>query len=136
MRALMPRLNSDSSLMSKSAILRLGTRASALATWQANWVAQRLADHGVTVELVPISTQGDISQRDPIGDLGSPGVFTKEIQRALLENRIDLAVHSLKDLPTALVAGLVLAVVPAREVTNDVLISRERLPFDGLPTGA
>jgi hydroxymethylbilane synthase len=122
--------------MSSNLKLRIGTRASALATWQANWVASQLASTGLQVELVPITTQGDISQRDPIGDLGSPGVFTKELQRALLDERIDLAVHSLKDLPTDPVDGLVLAAVPPREVTADVLISRDKKSFESLPAGA
>jgi len=119
-----------------SICLRLGTRASALARWQADWVAARLAEQGVEVELVLITTQGDAEQRDPIGNLGSPGVFTKEIQRALLENRVDLAVHSLKDLPTEPIEGLCLAVVPPRETTADVLISRDGLRFAELPPGA
>jgi hydroxymethylbilane synthase len=115
---------------------RLGTRASALARWQADWVAARLRERGVDVELVLITTQGDAEQRDPIGNLGSPGVFTKEIQRALLEDRVDLAVHSLKDLPTEMVEGLCLAAVPPRETTADVLISREGHGFADLPSGA
>jgi hydroxymethylbilane synthase len=116
--------------------LRLGTRASALARWQANWVAARLTSAGVEVELVLITTKGDAQTRDPIGNLGSPGVFTKEIQRALLDERVDLAVHSLKDLPTDEVEGLCLAVVPERASPRDVLISRDELPFDQLPAGA
>jgi hydroxymethylbilane synthase len=117
--------------------LRLGTRGSALARWQAQWVADRLAERGVEVELVPITTRGDTSQGqgDAIGNLGSPGVFTKELQRALLDERIDLAVHSLKDLPTDVVAGLVLASVPQRESPRDVLISPHGT-LDKLPAGA
>src|SRR5688500_5928742 len=88
--------------------LRLGTRASALASWQAHWVADRLAETGIRVELVPITTRGDQDQRAPIQAIGGQGVFTKEIQRALLEGQADLAVHSLKDLPTEPVAGLCL----------------------------
>lgn len=116
--------------------LRLGTRASALARWQANWVAAQLSSAGVDVELILITTKGDAQTRDPIGNLGSPGVFTKEIQRALLDERVDLAVHSLKDLPTDEVDGLCLAAVPERESARDVLISRSGLPFDRLPAGA
>ena len=117
--------------------LRLGTRASALARWQAEWVAaalSRLPD--VNVELVPISTVGDRQQQGPIGSLGAQGVFTKEIQRALLANEIDLAVHSLKDLPTAPTPGLVLACVPERAAHGDVLVSRVSETFAGLPRGA
>src|SRR3954447_19036320 len=94
--------------------LRLGTRASALARWQAEWVAARLQKRGVAVELVPIITQGDVKS-GPLGEIGGQGLFTKEIQRALLNGRIDLAVHSCKDLPTADVEGLVIAAVPERE---------------------
>ena len=116
--------------------LRLGTRASALARWQAGWVATRLEECGVEVELVPMTTKGDAHSRDPIGNLGSPGVFTKELQRALLEDRIDLAVHSLKDLPTEVIDGLCLTAVPERESPHDALISREGLSFDALPSAA
>ena len=108
----------------------------ALARWQANWVAQRLSTAGHAVELVPIVTQGDAIARQPIGAVGSPGVFTKELQRALLEKRIDLAVHSLKDLPTDVVDGLSLAAVPSREDVADVLVSRDRVRFRDLRKGA
>ncbi len=119
-----------------SASLRLGTRSSPLARWQAEWVAARLEENGVAVELIPISTQGDKQQQGPIAAMGGIGVFTKEIQRALLETRIDLAVHSLKDLPTERVAGLTLAAVPPRGPIGDVLVSREGHTFESLPTGA
>lgn len=104
--------------------LRLGTRASALARWQAEWVAARLREQGVDVELVPISTTGD-QQQGTIQNIGGQGLFTKEIQRALLDDRIDLAVHSLKDLPTGEVPGLCLAAVPERGPTADVLVVRK-----------
>src|SRR5262245_43369598 len=91
--------------------IRLGTRASALARWQAEWVAARLMELGIAVELVPITTQGDVKS-GPLGQIGGQGLFTKEIQRALLDEKVDLAVHSLKDLPTAPVEGLVVAAVP------------------------
>jgi hydroxymethylbilane synthase len=105
--------------------IRLGTRSSALARWQAQWVADRLAALGVEVTLVPITTSGDRQQEGAIGGLGEKGVFTKEIQRALLDERIDLAVHSLKDVPTDAVEGLVLAAVPARAPVGDALICRQ-----------
>jgi hydroxymethylbilane synthase len=114
--------------------LRLGTRASALARWQADWVAERLATHGVEVELVLITTRGDDPQ-EKIANIGTPGAFTKELQRALLESRIDLAVHSLKDLPTDQVKGLALAAVPERASVFDVLASPHG-PLASLPTGA
>ncbi len=83
-----------------------------------------------------IATRGDKRHGDPIGSLGSPGVFTKEIQRALLDERIDLAVHSLKDLPTEIVDGLCLAAVPERESACDALVSRDGTSFQGLRPGA
>jgi hydroxymethylbilane synthase len=119
-----------------SSPLRLGTRASALARWQANWVASRLIALGIDVELVPITTRGDAQTQEPIHVTGSPGVFTKELQRALLDERIDLAVHSLKDLPTEEVDGLCLAAVPERESPLDALVSRQGLRFEQLPAGA
>lgn len=115
--------------------VRLGTRSSALARWQADWVAAQLGCLGVEVEMVPITTQGDASSK-PLGDIGGQGVFTKEIQRALLVGEIDLAVHSLKDLPTEKVDGLALAAVPIRESTRDVLVSTVADSVDGLPSGA
>ena len=108
--------------MPASPSLRLGTRGSPLARWQAEWVAARLSEHGVAVELVPISTQGDVTTGS-LSEIGGQGLFTKEIQRALLNGEIDLAVHSLKDLPTEPVAGLTLGAVPLRESVGDVLVS-------------
>lgn len=115
--------------------LRLGTRASALARWQADWVAAQLEQHGQQVELVPITTQGDVV-RGPLGETGQVGLFTKELQAALLDGRIDLAVHSLKDLPSERVPGLVLASVLPRESVRDVLLSREGLSLATLPAAA
>jgi len=122
--------------MSGSVRLRLGTRASALARWQADWVAAWLTGSGVEVELVPITTRGDQQQQGPLGSLGGQGLFTKELQRALLDDRIDLAVHSLKDLPTDEVPGLCLAAVPQRGPVGDVLVAREAADFQGLREGA
>ena len=122
--------------MSTARKIRLGTRGSLLARWQAGWVAAQLGRRGVEVELVPIATQGDMQQVGPIEAIGTLGVFTKEIQRALLEQQIDVAVHSLKDLPTEPVAGLSLAAVPEREAAGDALIAREAASFDELPQGA
>jgi len=115
--------------------LRLGTRASALARWQADWVAGELRASGVEVELVPITTSGDV-RRGSIAEIGGQGLFTKEIQRALRDARIDLAVHSLKDLPTEPVPGLRLAAVPPRAPVGDVLVCREPSTLDGLGQGA
>jgi hydroxymethylbilane synthase len=116
--------------------LRIGTRASKLARWQADWVAERLRSQGHEVAIVEITTDGDADQSGPIGDSGSPGVFTKEIQRALLAGEVDVAVHSLKDLPTEVVPGLSLAAVPPRENASDVLVSSIAKSFDELPQGA
>lgn len=115
--------------------LRLGTRASALARWQAEWVAARLQENGVAVEMVSIVTQGDV-KTGPLGQIGGQGLFTKELQRALLDDRIDLAVHSLKDLPTEAVDGLAVAVVPERESTADVLVSARADSIAALPNAA
>lgn len=112
--------------------LRLGTRASPLARWQAEWVAARLTECGVAVDLVPITTQGDVKS-GPLGQIGGQGLFTKEIQRALLEQKIDLAVHSCKDLPTAEVEGLAIAAVPERESTSDVFLSTKADGIESLP---
>lgn len=115
--------------------LRLGTRKSPLARWQADWVAARLAEMDVDVEMVYISTEGDV-QSGPLGVLGGQGLFTKRIQHALLDNQIDLAVHSLKDLPTEHVPGLMLAAVPPREAVGDVLVSKRAVTLDELPQDA
>jgi len=118
--------------------IRIGTRSSRLARWQADWVADQLrnAHPELTVELVEIKTQGDRDQDSPLAAIGGIGVFTKEIQRAVLEKRVDLAVHSLKDLPTQQVDGLLLAAVPAREDPADALIAPRFKMLDGLPPSA
>ncbi|HEY1067572.1 MAG TPA: hydroxymethylbilane synthase, partial [Pirellulales bacterium] len=110
---------------------------SPLARWQAEWVAARLGELGSPVELVFISTEGDQKQVGPIGAIGAQGVFTKELQKALLDERIDLAVHSLKDLPTDRVEGLTLAAIPPRGPIGDVLVAGEQIAsFDALPIAA
>jgi len=121
--------------MSPPKQLRLGTRASPLARWQAEWVSARLAELEIEVVLVPITTTGD-RQQGPIGASTAPGLFTKEIQRALLDDRIDLAVHSLKDLPTEPVAGLSLSAVPERGPVGDVLVCARWGSLAELPEGA
>jgi len=115
-------------------LIRLGTRQSALALWQADYISNSLRLLGHEVELVKITTSGDVSTT-PLGQSGGQGVFTKEIQRALLENRCDLAVHSLKDLPTEINSDLSLVAVPQREETADCLISNVGM-FDKMPIGA
>jgi hydroxymethylbilane synthase len=118
--------------------LRIGTRRSRLALWQTEWVAARLAERhpGLAVELVPVETLGDRDKATALAGLGRAGVFTKEIEDALLADRCDVAVHSYKDLATRLPAGLVLAAVPERADPRDAVISRSGLPLDRLPAGA
>ena len=125
--------------MAKSAAspqsLRLGTRGSRLARWQADWVAAELRRLGHTVETIEIATHGDLDRSRPIEDIGTGGVFTKVIQQALLAGDVDLAVHSLKDLPTEPVHGLALAAVPRRESPADVLVVRESVVGKTAETG-
>jgi len=116
--------------------LRLGTRGSPLARWQADWTAGELSNLGYDVELVPITTSGDREQVTPIGGLGLQGVFTKELQKALLDGAIDFAVHSLKDLPTEPTPGLCLTAVPARGPLGDCLVSAKYRSWEELPQGA
>jgi len=108
-----------------SAALRIGTRGSRLALWQAGWVRDRLAGAGVASEVVVVKTQGDTEVDRPLHELAGTGFFTKGIEDALLEGRIDLAVHSLKDLPTTLPPGLMLGAVPPRVDARDVLVARQ-----------
>jgi hydroxymethylbilane synthase len=119
----------------KTLQLRLGTRASLLAQWQANWVTAELRQRGFEVELVPITTSGD-QQQTASGPIAGTGIFTKEIQRELLDERIDLAVHSLKDLPTETVPGLALAAVPQRAPVADALVCDRFDCLELLPPGA
>lgn len=99
-------------------------------------MADRLRELGRPVEIVELRTRGDVDQTSPIGQLGSTGLFTKEIQRALLADEVDVAVHSLKDLPTEPVEGLVLAAVPPRESAADVLVADAMTTIDELPPRA
>jgi hydroxymethylbilane synthase len=112
--------------------LRLGTRRSVLATTQSRWVADRLA---FPTELVTVTTEGDVSTA-PLAALGGTGVFVTALRGALLEGRVDLAVHSLKDLPTTPEPGVVVAAIPRREDPRDVLVARDGLTLSGLPSGA
>ncbi len=115
---------------------RIGTRGSQLARWQSDWVAARLRAAGATVEIVEITTSGDVQQLGPVAAIGGQGVFTKEIQAALLADDVDLAIHSLKDLPTEQVAGLVIAAIPEREDPADALVAAGDRTLAGLPAGA
>lgn len=118
--------------------LRIGTRGSPLALWQARHVAALLGPLAAPrpVELVEIVTSGDVIQHVSLTQLGGQGVFTKEIQRALLDGRVDVAVHSLKDLPTVAFDGLRLAAVPERGPVRDAFVSTRHSSFDALPPGA
>jgi hydroxymethylbilane synthase len=116
---------------------RIGTRGSKLARWQSDWVAARLREAGAAAEIVEITTSGDVQQLGPVEAIGAQGVFTKEIQAALLAGDVDLTVHSLKDLPTEQVAGLVIAAIPARENPADALVTAAgNGTLAGLQTGA
>jgi hydroxymethylbilane synthase len=121
-----------------TAPLRIGTRGSRLALWQAHHVANLIRPSivGRPVQIVEIETAGDQIREVPLNQLGGIGVFTKEIQRALLAGTVDVAVHSLKDLPTLPVEGIVLAAVPPRGPTGDAFVSRQHASFEALPTGA
>lgn len=113
--------------------MKIGTRGSQLARWQAEWVRTRLREGGVEAELVVIKTRGDAEVDRPLHELEGKGFFTKEIEDALLEGRIDVAVHSLKDLPTTLPPGLVLGAVPPRHDPREALVNGKSL--QDLPPG-
>ena len=118
--------------------IRIGSRGSMLALAQSNWLKQQLTEHyaDLEVDLTIIKTSGDRFVDRPIAAIGGKGVFTKEIEDALLRGDIDIAVHSMKDLPTELPAGLAIAAVPLREDARDVLVSRSQLGLKELPRGA
>ena len=113
--------------------MKIGTRGSQLARWQADWLRARLAEQGVPAELVVIKTQGDAEVDRPLHELEGKGFFTREIEEALLDGRIDVAVHSLKDLPTALPDGLALAAIPKRHDPRESLVGGTSL--SDLPAG-
>lgn len=115
--------------------IRLGTRASALATSQAGWVAEQIRAAGHEVTMVPVSTEGDRS-RASLREIGGTGVFAAALRSALLEESIDIAVHSLKDLPVAPLDGLVIAAIPPREDPRDALVSAGDVLLADLPAGA
>ncbi|MEO7446967.1 MAG: hydroxymethylbilane synthase [Humibacillus sp.] len=117
-------------------VVRIGTRASNLARTQTGHVAAALtAATGMQTEIVLIRTEGDLSLR-PLAQMGGTGVFVSALREALLRNEIDLAVHSLKDLPTAPAPGISLAAVPVREDPRDVVVARDGLTLGELPAGA
>ncbi len=123
--------------------LIIGSRGSKLALWQAEWVRARLStlDSGVEIRIEIIKTSGDVMRDVPLAIIGGQGVFTKEIEQSLLAGHIDIAVHSLKDLPTVIPEGLAITAVPEREDPRDALVLRAGLTLvhstlSGLPAGA
>lgn len=121
--------------------IRLATRASRLALWQANYVSSLLQQQipGLAVEIIEVSTVGDRDRSSALAEMGGQGVFTREVQTAVLDGRADVAVHSLKDLPTETAAGLLLAGVPERAPRWDVLITPRSQPladWQAIPDGA
>ena len=116
--------------------LRIGSRGSQLALWQANHIADKLRVQGHKVSIEIIRTTGDTFHNLSFSQVGTKGMFTKEIEEALMEERIDLAVHSLKDLPTTLADPFTLAAIPKRADASDVFVSICHESFAALPTGA
>ena len=118
--------------------LKIGTRGSKLALWQADWVKDALekAHPGLAVERVIIKTRGDKIQDVPLAKVGGKGLFVKEIEEALLDGRVDLAVHSMKDMPGDIPPGLCIGPVPEREMPMDVLISGKGQKLAELDKGA
>jgi hydroxymethylbilane synthase len=114
-------------------MLVIGSRGSQLALWQAKWVAARLGEHGHETRIEIIRTTGDKITDVPLAKVGTKGLFTKEIEEALLDGHIDLAIHSLKDLPTEVPDGLILAAAPEREDARDAMVGAR---LNDLTTGA
>ncbi|MDH4161633.1 MAG: hydroxymethylbilane synthase [Nitrospirota bacterium] len=118
--------------------IRIGTRASALALWQAEWVKSELEKKypGLMVSLTKIKTTGDKILDVPLSKVGGKGLFVKEIEEAMLRQEIDIAVHSMKDVPTFFPDGLHLSCITEREDARDALLSRNKVAFKDLPKGA
>jgi hydroxymethylbilane synthase len=116
----------------------IGSRGSQLALWQAEWVKTRLETlhPGLQAAITIIKTKGDKILDVPLAKVGGKGLFVKEIEEALLDRRIDLAVHSMKDMPAEILPGLCMGAIPARETPFDVLLSRAHAPFADLQSGA
>ena len=106
-------------------VIRIGTRESQLAVWQATQVQQLLHQHNFSSELVYIKSEGDIDLQTPLYEMGVQGIFTKSLDIALLNNKIDIAVHSMKDVPTQLAKGIVQAAVLKRASYKDLLVYKE-----------
>jgi len=116
--------------------LRIGSRGSQLALWQANHIGARLRESGHEIEIEVIHTTGDKITDVALAKVGSKGIFIKEIEEALAEHRIDLAVHSLKDLPTGLSDQFAIAAIPSREDPRDAFCSTKYSSIENLPPGA
>lgn len=118
--------------------IKIGTRGSQLALWQAHWVKTQLETHfpKIDVEIVKIKTTGDRITDRPLSMVGGKGLFVKEIEQQLLDGTIDMAVHSMKDMPGELPKGLCIGAIPPRENPFDVLITRNGTPLSALPEGA
>lgn len=118
--------------------LKIGTRGSQLALWQANWVKEQLEKNnpGLRVDLEIIKTKGDKIQDVPLAKVGGKGLFVKEIEEALMSGQVDLAVHSMKDMPADIPEGLCIGAIPERENPGDVLISKDHRIFAELPENA
>jgi len=119
-------------------IIKIGTRGSPLALWQANWIKSLVEEEnpGLVVELNRIKTSGDKIQDVSLAKIGGKGLFTKEIEEALIRKDVDIAVHSMKDVPVNLPRGLEIAVITEREDPRDALISKNNIKLADLPQGA
>ncbi len=137
----MPESEEKTRIARVKGVLRIGSRGSQLALWQANHIADRLRGAGHEVAIEIIRTLGDAMQHVPFAEVGggqadAKGMFTKEIEEALYDGRIDLAVHSLKDLPTELAAPFTIAAIPERVDPRDAFVSVLYASFEALPHGA
>ena len=123
--------------MSKQ-LIRIATRKSQLALWQAHYVRDRLqeAHPRLAVELIEMTTQGDKILDTPLAKVGGKGLFVKELEQGMLEGRADIAVHSMKDVPAELPDGLHIASICPREDPRDAFVSKMHKTFDALPDGA
>ena len=118
--------------------IRIATRKSPLALWQANFIKKQLTDihKDLTVELIPMVTKGDMILDSPLAKIGGKGLFVKQLEQALLDNTADIAVHSIKDIPAQFPEGLMLATICQRDDVRDALIANQYQSLDDLPQGA
>lgn len=117
-------------------MIKIATRQSVLALWQSEFIASKLASAGKSSELVGMKTKGDVVLDTPLAKIGGKGLFTKELEESMLRGETDIAVHSLKDVPTTFPDGLVLAAVCARTDARDAMLSEKYASFSELPQGA